>query len=65
MTIKKADNPFGLAPISPLAPIGASEYRLTRRTGAMTRRERATVAEWRIQMLTIEAQKAKHSTANT
>lgn len=59
MTIKKADNPFGLAPISPLAPISASEYRLTRRTGLITRRERATAAEWRIQMMTIEAQKAK------
>jgi hypothetical protein len=59
MTTKKADNPFGLAPITPLPSISSNDYRLTRRNSEMTRRERATVAEWRVQMLTIEAQKSK------
>lgn len=59
MTTTKADNPFGLAPIAPLASISSNEYRLTRGTTNMTRRERATAAEWRVQMLTIEAQKSK------
>ncbi len=58
-TIKNADNPFGLAPITPLPSLSSNDYRLARRNSEMTRRERATVDEWNIQTLTIEAQKAK------